>query len=102
VSRRRREIGLRMAIGADRPVVIGMVLRQGFKLAAIGVAVGLVVSFFVCRAVVTVAWVATFDHLNYAVFPAIALPLLLITLLATFEPARRASLVEPMRALRDE
>ena len=40
--------------------------------------------------------------MNYAVFPAIALPLLLITLLATFEPARRASLVEPMRALRDE
>jgi ABC-type lipoprotein release transport system permease subunit len=49
-----------------------------------------------------VAWVASFDHLNYAIFPAIAIPLLLITVLATFAPARRASLVNPMGALRDE
>jgi ABC-type lipoprotein release transport system permease subunit len=40
--------------------------------------------------------------MNYGLFPAIAIPLLAITLLATFGPARRASLVDPMRALRDE
>jgi ABC-type antimicrobial peptide transport system permease subunit len=102
VSRRRREIGVRMAIGADRRKVIGMILGQGLVLGSIGVAFGLVVSFFVCRFVMTVAWVASFDHLNYALFPAIAIPLLAITLLATFAPARRASLVDPMRALRDE
>jgi predicted permease len=102
VSRRRREIGIRMAIGADRQKVIRMILRQGLMLGSIGIAVGLIVSFFVCRMVMTVAWVASFDHLNYALFPAIAIPLLLITLLATYAPARRASLVDPMRALRDE
>lgn len=102
VSRRRREIGIRMAIGADRQKVIRMVLRQGLVLGSIGVVVGLIVSFFACRAVMTVTWVATFDHLNYALFPAIAIPLLLITLAATYAPARRASLVDPMRALRDE
>jgi hypothetical protein len=102
VSQRRREIGIRMAIGADRQKVIQMVLQQGFVLSAIGVSVGLIVSFFVCRAVITVAWVASFDHLNYALFPATAIPLLAITLLATYAPARRASLVDPMRALRDE
>ena len=102
VSQRRREIGIRMAIGADRQKVIRMILRQGLMLGSIGVAVGLIVSFFACRAVMTVAWVASFDHMNYALFPAIAIPLLAITLLATFVPARRASLVDPMRALRDE
>jgi macrolide transport system ATP-binding/permease protein len=102
VSRRSREIGIRMAIGADRQKVIRMVLRQGLVLGSIGVAVGLIVSFFACRLVMTAAWVASFDHLNYAIFPAIAIPLLLITLAATYAPARRASLVDPMRALRDE
>ena len=102
VSQRRREIGIRMAIGADRQKVIRMILRQGLVLGSIGIGAGLIVSFFVCRAVMTVAWIASFDHLNYALFPAIAIPLLAITLLATFAPARRASLVDPMRALRDE
>jgi predicted permease len=102
VSRRRREIGIRMAIGADRQQVIRMILRQGLMLGSIGVATGLVLSFFACRVVMTAAWVATFDHLNYALFPAIAIPLLLITVAAAYGPARRASLVDPMRALRDE
>lgn len=102
VSRRSREIGIRMAIGADRQKVIRMILRQGLVLGSIGVAVGLVISYFACRAVITVAWVASFDHLNYALFPAIAIPLLAITMLATYEPAQRASRVDPMKALRDE
>ena len=102
VSRRSREIGIRMAIGADRTKVIRMILLQGLLLGSIGVVIGLIASFFACRAVITVAWVASFDHLNYALFPAIAIPLLLITVAATYGPARRASLVDPMRALRDE
>jgi predicted permease len=102
VSRRSREIGIRMAIGADRQKVIRMILGQGLVLGSIGVAIGLVAGFFVCRLVTTAAFIASFGHLDYALFPAIAVPLLAITVLATYGPAHRASLVDPMRALRDE
>lgn len=102
VSRRTREIGIRMAIGADRQSVVGMILRQGFVLSAAGIGVGLVVSFFVCRLITTAIWIATFESTNLLVYAAIALPLLAITILATYAPARRASLIDPMRALREE
>ena len=75
VSRPRREIRIRMAIGADQASVIRRVLRQGLVLGAIGVGAGLVVSFFAWRAIVG---------------------------LAAFAPARWASLVNPIRALREE
>ncbi|HTR38275.1 MAG TPA: ABC transporter permease [Bryobacteraceae bacterium] len=102
VSRRAREIGIRMAIGAGRSKVIRMVLQQGFVLGSIGVVAGLILSFFACRAVTTVAWIASFGHMDYRLFPAIAVPVLLVTVLAAFVPARRASLIDPMRALREE
>ena len=102
VSRRYREIGKRMALGADRPKVIRMVLQQGLRLGSIGVAIGLILSFLACRALSAAVWVASFNSLNYALFPVVAIPLLLITLLATYAPARRASLIDPMRALREE
>jgi predicted permease len=102
VSRRTREIGIRMAIGADRPNVIRMILKQGLTLSAIGIGVGLVVSFFVCRLITTAIWVANFKETNVLVFAGIALPLFVITLAATYAPARRASLIDPMRALREE
>ena len=102
VSRRSREIGIRMAIGADRQKVIRMVLQQGLVLGSIGVAAGLILSFFACRALTSAIWIASFSHLDYSVFPVIAAPLLLVTLLATYGPARRASLIDPMRALREE
>jgi hypothetical protein len=62
----------------------------------------LILSFLVCRAIVSFAWIASFDRINYALLPAIAIPLLVITVLATLVPARRASLVDPMRTLREE
>jgi predicted permease len=101
VSRRTREIGIRMAIGADRPKVIRMVLSQGLQLGGAGVVVGLVLSVVACNILTSRMWVATFD-VNPLLYAAIALPLLAITLLATWAPARRASRVDPMRALRDE
>jgi predicted permease len=101
VSRRSREIGIRMAIGADRQGVLRMVLRQGLTLGSIGVGVGLILSFLACRALVSSLWTVT-GHINYAVLPAVAAPLLLVTVLAAYVPARRASLIDPMRALRDE
>ena len=102
VSRRFREIGIRMALGADRQKVIRMVLRQGLVLGSIGVGIGLALGLLACRALTTAIWIASFKSLNYALFPAIAAPLLAITLLAAFAPARRASLIDPMRALREE
>jgi putative ABC transport system permease protein len=102
VSRRTREIGIRMAIGADRRNVIRMVLKQGLTLGALGVAIGLIVSFFACRVITSMIWIASFDRTSPFLFAAIALPLLVITVLATYAPARRASLIDPMRALREE
>lgn len=102
VSRRTREIGIRMAIGADRQKVVQMILTQGLTLSSAGVAVGLLISFFVCRILTSALWIATFDATNPLLFAAIALPLLLITLLAAYAPARRASLIDPIRALREE
>jgi len=101
VSRRSREIGIRMAIGADRQGVLRMVLRQGLVLGSIGAGAGLILSFFACRALASTLWILA-SHLNYALLPAVAVPLVLVTLLAAYVPARRASLIDPMRALRDE
>jgi predicted permease len=102
VSRRTREIGIRMALGADRSKVIWMVLKQGMQLGVAGVAVGLVASFLACNVLTSRLWVATFDHVNPLLYALIALPLLAITVLAAWAPARRASRVDPMRVLRDE
>ena len=103
VSRRTREIGIRMAIGANRLTVIHMVMKQGLRLSVAGIAIGLVASDFACRALTSASvFIASFDHVNPLAYVAIALPLLLIAGLATFAPARRASLVDPMRALREE
>ena len=102
VSRRTREIGIRMAIGADRQSVLRMVLKQGLLLGGGGVAIGIIIAFFATRLVTSALWIASFDHVSPLLFPAIALPLLLITIFATLAPARRASLIDPMKALREE
>ena len=67
---------------------------------SLGVGAGLILSFFVCRVLASSLW--TLTARNYAVLPAVAVPLLLVTVLAAYVPARRASLIDPMRALRDE
>jgi len=103
VSRRTREIGIRMAIGADRRKVIWMVVKQGLMLGSAGVAVGLLASIFVSRLVTSSgAWIASFSHVDPLIFVELPILLLMIMLLGTFGPVRRASLVNPMRALRDE
>lgn len=102
VSRRTREIGIRMAIGSSKMTVVRMVLKQGLQLGGLGVAIGLPVSLLACRVLTTSLFVATFDHLNYWLFPLIAIPLLVVTVMATYGPAHRASLIDPMRALREE
>ena len=102
VSRRTREIGIRMAVGADRRKVVWMVLRQGLELGGAGVAVGAVLSFFACHAAVSVFSIVKFNRLDPLIFAALPFLLLAVMALATWAPARRASLIDPMRALRDE
>jgi predicted permease len=101
VSRRTREIGIRMATGATRWNVLWMVLKQGAKLAASGVVLGLIGSLGadqLIRSIFTFNGVKT----SQAMFFLTALMQLLAILLATYVPARRASLLDPVRALRVE
>jgi hypothetical protein len=101
VSRQYREIGIRMAVGADRQAVLRMVLRRGLALGMTGTAIGLVLGIAANRAIGSIT-VFSFGHISLLPFPLLALLLLLTTLLAAYFPARRASLIDPMRALRQE
>ena len=99
VSRRRREIGLRMALGAEQSGVMGLILRQGMLLVGIGVAIGIAASVFVGRALSTLLFnVSPLDPISLATA---SLVLVLVALAACYLPARRASRVDPLVALRD-
>jgi putative ABC transport system permease protein len=101
VGRRTREIGIRMAIGADRRGVLQMVLRQGLVLALAGSLAGLALGIVAARLVGSM-FILSFGGTHPALFVMVMLPLLLIALLAAYMPARRASLIDPMTALREE
>ena len=100
VSRRTREIGIRMAIGAGSASVLRMALRQSLLPAVCGLGAGLVASVFVERMLKAVFP----DHTTVDVFAYVLVvpALLAITALAAYIPARRASRVDPMQALRYE
>ena len=99
VTRRTREIGLRMALGADGRAVLKMVLREGASLVGLGLAIGLAVSAFATRplAMFLVAELSTTDPLTYF---AVVSVLSAVAVAATLGPARRAIRVDPMTALR--
>ncbi len=101
VSRRTREIGVRMAIGADRRGVLQMVLRQGMVLAAWGIGIGLLFSVAASRLIGSML-ALTFGKTNPSLFVVVVIPLFLVALLAAYSPARRASRIDPMKALREE
>jgi predicted permease len=100
VAQRRREVGIRMALGAQATVVKGMFLRQGLVLAAKGVALGLVAATPLSRLMSSLLFgVAPLDPATYAGATAF---LLMAALAATYIPARRAASVDPMETLRGE
>ncbi len=100
VSRRRHEIGIRMALGAEHHDVLRLVVSQGLKLAAIGIVIGLAVSLAVTRLMSDLLYgVRPRDPVTFAVSSAVVI---LIALVASYIPARRATRVDPMIALRYE
>jgi ABC-type antimicrobial peptide transport system permease subunit len=104
VSRRTREIGIRMAIGASRWDVLRMVLRQGTTLALIGIGLGLLASAGASRALTTVfpGGPAGDGRTDVAALVIVAVTVLSVTMLAAYVPARRASHINPTEALRYE
>ncbi len=100
VARRTREIGIRMALGADRPQVMRMILKQASAMGLTGVGIGLLLSLAASRALsASVMATPAFDPLLVTLVP---LGLLLTTLVAAAIPARRAAGVDPMLALRQD
>jgi putative ABC transport system permease protein len=100
VASRSQQIGIRMAIGARPSNVLALVLRQGCALALIGVAVGLIGSMAATR--VLIAGLYGLAAPNRAAYIAVPLLLIALTLIASYIPARRASLIDPLRAVRHE
>jgi putative ABC transport system permease protein len=100
VSQRTQEMGVRIALGANRTDVLGLVVRQGLTLAAIGVVLGLVGAFGVTRVIQSLLYnVTATDPIS---FGGVAAFLALIAALASYLPARRATSVDPIVALRNE
>jgi len=98
VSQRTQEFGIRLALGADQSQVLGMVLKQGLWLAAVGIVAGLIGAFALTRLMQGLLYeVRPTDPIT---FVSVAAALLLVALGASFLPARRATRVSPMTALR--
>ena len=100
VSLRTSEIGIRMALGADVRSVLGLLMRQGLKVAWSGLAVGFVVSLVAGRYLTSMLFgVTATDPLTFA---GLGLVMLAASAAACYLPARRAARVDPLRAIRTE
>jgi putative ABC transport system permease protein len=99
VSQRRREIGIRMALGAKQIDVLKLVVGQGLKLAFLGIAIGLAGAFALTRVLSSLLYGVTPD--DPFSFISASLILTLVAVLSCYLPARRATKVDPMIALRD-
>jgi ABC-type antimicrobial peptide transport system permease subunit len=100
VARRTQEIGIRMAIGAQRSDILRLVLGEGARMAALGVIIGIGASLAITRLMSALLFgVSATDPLTFA---GVAMTLALVALAATYVPARRAMGVHPIKALRHE
>ena len=100
VAQRRREFGVRMALGASPDVLLRLVLRRGLALAALGIAIGLGASWGATRFLASVLYeTSPYDPATYA---GVAIMLLVVAAAACWLPARRAANVDPIAALRAE
>ena len=100
VSQRTREIGVRSAIGASRGQIAGLIVRQGLWKGGIGVALGLVGAALLSRSMTTLLF--NVKPTDPAVYAAVSFVLIGVALLASYLPARRASRIDPLIALREE
>jgi putative ABC transport system permease protein len=100
VEQRNKEVGIRMALGAQESSVLNLVLRRGMVLAATGALVGLILSLATTRSLASVLYgVKTFDPATFVVAPVL---LVAVALLASYIPARRAASVDPVTVLNAE
>ncbi len=100
VSQRVREIGIRMALGAQPFSILKMVLRQGLILAGLGVGIGLVGAFVLTGLIKSLLFETT--PTDPVTFAGVALVLIAVGIIASYLPARRAASIDPMQALRSE
>jgi putative ABC transport system permease protein len=100
VAQRTLEIGLRMALGAQRSDVLGLILRRGLALALIGVAAGLVIAALLTRLLAGMLYgIRPTDPLTFA---ATAGVFLVVSIAASSVPAYRAARMDPMKTLREQ
>jgi putative ABC transport system permease protein len=100
VTERRNEIGIRIALGAQASQVVRMIVKQGLRLILVGASLGLVAAFAASRYLESLLFgVTTHDPTTFAAVPAL---LLLVSLIAVIIPARRATRVNPIQALRED
>jgi putative ABC transport system permease protein len=100
VAQRTHEIGIRLALGAQLSDVLRLVLRQGLILTMIGAAIGLFGAYLAMRAITSVLYgVSATDPLTFALVAGL---LIAVALIASYVPARRATKVDPLVALRNE
>ena len=100
VARRTKEIGIRIALGADRAAVLKMIIGEGLALTLVGIAIGLLLALALTRALTSYLYgISAADPLTYL---ATTLILIIVAMLACYFPARRAADVDPMTALRHD
>jgi putative ABC transport system permease protein len=100
VLRRTREIGIRLALGAQRKHILRLVLRQGVNAAFAGIGIGLVGALAATRVMASLLYGISYGA--WFIFAIVAILLLLVSVIASYIPARRATVVDPIIALHND